>query len=753
MAYYDSVIGELLELHYGLVWLTHDQHAYGVDSHRLEVIREYAAREQAYVYYQLLTRRIFLREIAKIRHYQSMQKRETKAFLANLPEEGHRHFGRIVHKKTQEKVQTFRKEFFQYRLTYRDAPKWFAASAQWIGELDTFSSSIIDDHFHAMVVQHRKSQRELWWIVAIGGAALLTFFFLVYMLNMLLSRVEALLDDLRVASFAFASHEAMAITDVHGNILKVNKAFTAITGYTEKEVKGRNPNILQSGNHTKEFYQAMWQELLKNGHWRGEIQNRRKNGELYDEQLSITAIKDADRKTTHYISHFLDISDLKKAEAEARHQATHDFLTQLPNRKSMMTKLSEEYSRAQRHHYYDAFLFIDLDDFKKINDVYGHATGDQLLREVAQRIQDTVRAEDYTARISGDEFCVILMDLGNNKQEVAGSVSTVCAKLLHKLEQPYLIDRRSLNISASFGVKIFPDGDQAIETVISSADTAMYQAKDRGKNRFVFYDNDVEWRVRELAQMGEQLRTALEAGEGLVFYFQPKVDVATEAILGAELLVRWQHPTRGLLYPDTFLEAISNISMMPKLSEMALEAACRFMVENAETFTGTLAINATAYELRTDLFVQKTQEVIRRHGIDPSRIEIEILENDLIEDFDAVVDKMNVLKAFGLEFSIDDFGVGYSSINYLHSLPVDTLKIDRDFVIDLHEPKTQALVKVIIQFAKVFGLKTILEGIDELYQLEFARENGVEMYQGYYFSQAVDEKTFANMLAEKKKSN
>ena len=750
--YYSLINRELLDMYYGLLWLTRSQYSYGTDLYRLERIKEGAGMERAYIYNQLLTRRYFLREISMIRHLISIQTNETKMLMANMPEAARLRYKRIVTKKTHQKVQRFRKAFFQYKLTYRDAPEWFRISTERIDELEKLSIVTTDNYLDRMMTAKHQADRELYAILILAGFAFFAFVFLVYMLNRLLVRTENLLDDLRIASFAFDSHEAMAITDTHGTILKVNKAFTEITGYSSEEAVGQNPSILQSGEHSESFYREMWSHLFQEGYWRGEIINKRKNGERYEEQLSITAIKDAEGTVTHFISQFLDISDLKKAEAEALHQATHDFLTQLPNRKSMLQKLKEEYARAQRHHFLDAFLFLDIDDFKKVNDVYGHAVGDMLLVEVARRLQENIREEDYAARISGDEFCVILVDIGTSEQKAASAARKASAQLLQHLDKPYLIDDLSLSVGVSVGIKLFPDHNQEIEEVISNADTAMYQAKDRGKNRFVFYDRVIEQRVRELSELEGELRAALET-DALVFHYQPKVGVESGTIVGAELLVRWEHPVRGILYPDTFLEALQNISMMPRLSEMALETACRFLVTHKEDFKGTLSINVTATELRTDFFVQMTQNMIHQYGVDPGRIEIEILENDLIEDFDAVISRMNTLKEFGVKFSIDDFGIGYSSINYLYTLPADTLKIDRDFVLRLRDKKTQEMVNVIIKFAKVFGMKTVLEGVDETYQLDFAREHGASMYQGYYFSQAVDEQAFIAMLGGGEKTN
>jgi diguanylate cyclase (GGDEF)-like protein/PAS domain S-box-containing protein len=747
MRYYRRINQALLGMYYGLIQINPGAYAYGIDTYRLERIREFAGLERAYVYYTILLQQYSLQRIAKIRHYIDLQDSEFKTIKTHLTPEAKERFGRTVFSPHFSKpIAQMRQMFFQYRLTREDAPKWFRISTRRINELEQVSAEIMAENQRQMSDRYNRQRRDFRLMLFGAIIAFIVLAVLLYLLNRLLKHLRATMDDLRIASYAFDSHEAMAITDTDATILKINKAFTKITGYSAEEAIGKNPNILKSGRHSREFYQQMWHQLIEKGYWRGEIKNMRKNGEVYDEQLSITAIKDDEGKIIHYISQFLDISELKKAEAEARHQATHDFLTQLPNRSSLLEKLGEENARALRHDFVNAFIFADIDDFKKINDVYGHAAGDKLLREVSHRLRSNVRQEDYVARISGDEFGIILVEIGADEHEASTAARTACTKILNSLDRPYIINEVSVNIGVSLGIKLFPASEQSIEEVVTNADTAMYKAKERGKNRFVFFDHDIEWRVREMAKMESELQKVMDGEEGLVFYYQPKVDVHTQKIVGAELLVRWDHPQRGLLYPDEFLEALENIAMMPRLSEMALENACRFLVEYDDLFHGTLAINVTVKELRTDFFVQTVRSVVERYGIDPSRIELEILENDLIEDFEAVIIKINALREIGVRFAIDDFGVGYSSINYLYRLPIDSLKIDRAFVMRLHEEKTQELLRVILAFAKVFKLKTVLEGIDDMTQLQFAREQGADMYQGYLFSKAVTREAFVALL-------
>jgi len=749
MQYYRAINHELLDLVYGFLWLTRNQYAFGTDIYRLLWAKEHASLERIYVTDLLRSRRYFLGEISVIREMIAKQKNDIQMFVASFSPKLHTPYRRMVRVETEEQIQTLQQALFKYQLNYHDVPHWWQVSGQRLAQLDQFLAFISQTYLDRLLRQKAQTTHSRHLLEMLGLLVLLAMGVLIYFLLRLLRKEEAMLDDLRIASFAFDSHEGMAVTDADGTILKVNQAFSTITGYPPEEVLGQNPRILKSDKHPTEFYKAMWRSLTTEGYWSDEIINRRKNGEEYYEQLSITAIKDAQGVTTHYIVQFLDVSELKEIEKKVRYQAAHDSLTQLPNRRSMLEKLSCEHGRARRHHFYDAFLFIDVDDFKKVNDVYGHTVGDQLLATMADRLKGCIRSEDYAARISGDEFCIILTNISSDEQQAAQAARSATTKLFASLEQPYTLGGSTLHVSASVGIKLFPDQEKTIEEIINDADTAMYYAKEQGKNQFVFFDRAIEKRMQELEQMERELRSAIAQDEFL-FYYQPKVCIQTNRIVGAELLIRWNHPRRGLLYPGAFIDVLENASMLPEISHLALEQACRFIAENGTLFPGTLSINVSAQELRTDAYVQSVRSAITRHGIDPSRIEIEILENDLIEDFDAVVEKMNELRAFGVQFSIDDFGIGYSSINYLHTLPVDVIKVDRAFTIKLKESRTRELVKVIVNFARVFDIKIVLEGIDEPYQLDFARNESVEMYQGFLFSEAVDGATFHTMLTEGK---
>jgi predicted signal transduction protein with EAL and GGDEF domain len=342
---------------------------------------------------------------------------------------------------------------------------------------------------------------------------------------------------------------------------------------------------------------------------------------------------------------------------------------------------------------------------------------------------------------------VVLVEAAQTQSEAAEAARRVAETILSSLGEAFDLKRSRAHIGASIGIKLFPDTVHSVEEIIGQADAAMYKAKEQGKNRFIFFDKEIEKRMRELQQFEAELHQAIEKKE-IVFYYQPKVAFKSQKIIGGELMVRWEHPEKGLLYPDDFLEAFENLSLMARLSELALESACRMLADQRTHRLEALSINVTAYELRSTLFVQKVVEIVSRYDIDPHRIEIEILENDLIEDFDAVVENMNRLRAFGIRFSIDDFGVGYSSINYLNRLPVDTLKIDRKFVQNFNDPRIRSMIRLITRISKLFELTTVIEGVETREEFTTLSALHLDCFQGFYFSEAVDEERFIALLGE-----
>ncbi len=586
---------------------------------------------------------------------------------------------------------------------------------------------------------------SLYITLSLWTLSLFAFLFLFYKLKALVENERKLAEELRIASCSFDAHEAMAVTDADSTILRVNKAFVKTTGYSEEEVIGKKISILESSRHSREFYAQIWKKIQDAGHWKGEIYNRRKNGEVYPERLSVSAIKGEQGVTTHYIARFLDISELKRAESLALSRANFDFLTGLPNRKSMMTKLQEEYARAKRHHFYSAFLFIDLDDFKKVNDHFGHTVGDQLLKEVSNRLSFTLRTEDYAARISGDEFCIMLVEMGQSRERVAYGLGKVCQNIIDTLSVPYAINNHQVTIGVSMGVRIFPDGESGVNDVITHADAAMYKAKHGGKNRYFFYDEEIEAKINESKKLELELSRAIE-GEEFVFYFQPKIDIVSGAIAGAELLIRWQHPDRGLIEPEAFMHAIKDSKTLSMITLDALRKACHFIRLHGKTFSGTCSINVPARLLSMKDFSKQVENTIIGYAISATQIELEILENELIEDFHGIIANMRELKASGVKFSIDDFGVGYSSISYLKKLPIDSIKIDKKFVQEMSDPASRELIRAIIDISKIFGLLVIVEGIENEDQLQLIAQSGADQYQGYHFSEALSEEDFMKVL-------
>ena len=597
----------------------------------------------------------------------------------------------------------------------------------------------ISDAFHSL------NKVSLYVILLLWILSVLSFFLLLYKLKKLLKNEKRLTAELRIFSSSFDAHEAMAITDPNSTVLRVNEAFVHTTGYAEDEIIGKKISILKSSRYSKTFYTQMWKKIQGVGHWKGEIYNKRKNGEIYLERLSISAIRDEQGTITHYVARFLDISEFKKAENLALSRTNFDFLTGLPDRKSMMTKLQEEYARAKRHNFYSAFLFIDLDNFKKVNDYFGHAVGDALLQEVSSRLSHKIREEDYVARISGDEFCIILTEMGHSRERVGFGLGKICQNIIDNISAPYFINEHRVSIGASIGIKIFPDREGGVNEVITHADAAMYKAKHGGKNRYLFYDGEIERKINESEKLENEIAKAIE-DEAFLFYFHPKIDISSNKIAGAELLTRWQHPSKGLLGSEVFMHSIKETKMILIITINTLKKACQFIHAHRKSFSGTFSFNVPARLLSMPDFIELAENTIISYDISPSQIEFEILENEMIEDFHNIVANIQELKALGIKFSIGDFGVEYSSIGYLKKLPIDSIKIDKQFVLGMSDSASRELIKLIINISKVFGLLVIVEGIDSEEHLQLISESGADQYQGDYFSRPLCEQDFIASL-------
>ncbi len=743
--YYTKINAQLLKKIKSLGTLLNRLNKQSVAIYRLEELKEKTGLQRAYMYAYILSNNKHNDYIPKINSLIKAQKQYKKDFKTEASLNYLVYYNQSVSSILENSINKFIDEVIKQNNKNMNASHWFALSSKQINEYEILSIKIIDDYIKGVYSVYNDAKASLYttallWFLSIGSFVGLTF-----ILNKLLKKEEESSNELRIASYTFDSHEAMTITDVNGIILKVNQAFSDITGYEPSDVIGKNPRVLKSLKHTNEFYKNMWNQLHTVGKWSDEIYNKRKNGEIYLERLSITAIKDENNITTHYIAQFLDISDLKKAQEDAIHQAYHDFLTKLPNRKSMNKRLKEEFIKAKRHDFIHAFLFIDLDGFKSVNDNYGHGIGDKLLIAVSQKFITILREEDFVARMSGDEFAIMIFNIDKDEYEAAKDVKAVCEKIIRELSKPFYLDEYKINIGASIGVKLFPDGEKEIADVIHHADAAMYQAKQQGKNRFVFFDKAIELEIKQYNLLEEELKKAYE-NEEFVFYFQPKVDTNTMQIAGAEILLRWMHPIKGIQYPNTFLKVLKEIGMIPKISALAIHSASKFIKEHNDAFKGVISINIDSTELLSNDFIDNVKRIVNSYNIEPSCIELEILEGELIKDFDKMVIQINKLKDFGIKFSIDDFGTGYSSISYLQKLPVDTLKIDRHFMHDISNESNRKLVKIILEMAKEFNLATVVEGVETKSQLDLITQNNADQYQGYYFSKAIDEKAFQELI-------
>jgi len=711
----------------------------------LQNLKENTGLERAYIYHELLSAKQNRKIIATIKKVEKKQTLYKEQFTLNAPLKSILIFNNIYQYRIDEDINTLRKNFFSQQLQSKDAPKSFKLFTKKIDFFEKISSKILTQYIKSANKTYDHAMNALYFTATLWLLSLISLIGLTYLLRKLIINEEKYTEELRISAYTFDSHEAMTITDVKGTILKVNDAFTRITGYQASEVIGKNPSVLKSMKHGDDFYKEMWRQINTLGKWSDEIYNKRKNGEIYMERLSITAIKNDKDITTHYIAQFLDISDIKEMQEQAQHQADHDFLTGLLNRKSLIQRLHEEFVKAKRHDFIHAFMFIDLDKFKMVNDSYGHMIGDKLLMEVSKRLNNLLREEDILARMSGDEFAIVILNIEGNKSKVAKIVKDIATKIIEEINRPYFLDAYQITIGVSIGIKIFPDGEEDSHSVVVHADTAMYQAKHQGKNQFVFFDKNIEKKLKYFQMIETELYHAIENSE-FVFYYQPKVDVITHAIVGAEALIRWKHPKKGLLYPDAFLHIASEIGMSHKITLLVLEQVCQFLQNNQNIFKGTIAINIHANELLELNFEKEIISIIKNNAIHPSRIEFEITENELIKDFNAVIIKMKRLREFGIKFAIDDFGTGYSSITYLKKLPVDTLKIDKAFLDNLTNKSNQELIKLIINMAKNFNISTVIEGVESQNQLDFISKNGADIYQGYIFSKAIDEKEFLLLL-------
>ena len=540
------------------------------------------------------------------------------------------------------------------------------------------------------------------------------------------------LENLRITASVFdISQEAIMITDANNTIIDVNMAFSRITGYSRSEVIGKNPRILNSGQQKKSFYDAMWKSIKEQKTWRGEIWNRRKSGEIYPEMLSISVLCDIDGKAIRHVAMFSDISAIKTHEAELSRVAYFDALTGIPNRLLLADRMGHAIYQAARDKSIVAVCYLDLDGFKSINDSMGHATGDQVLIEVANRIEATVRGGDTVARLGGDEFVVLLVGLEHGEE-----CATTLERLLAAIFQPIMVNDNRCVVSASIGVSIYPLDNEDADTLLRHADQAMYVAKQIGKNRYHIYDPAMDVRARSQHEFLRSIRHALDQ-EQFVLYYQPKINLRTGELVGAEALIRWQHPERGLLSPGEFLKYVENTELDIEIGEwVAAKALAQMNIWQKSGLDVGVSINISGYHLESPNFTERLRQRLATYPDIPlGRLQIEVLETVALNDIFAVREIIGACRELGVSFALDDFGTGYSSLTYLSTLPVDTLKIDQSFVRDMLEDKgDMAIVQGIIVLANAFDRKIVAEGIETAGHYQALRDMECDVGQGYWIA-------------------
>ncbi|WP_236217945.1 bifunctional diguanylate cyclase/phosphodiesterase [Pseudomonas rhodesiae] len=548
-------------------------------------------------------------------------------------------------------------------------------------------------------------------------------------------------EKLQQAATVFESTaEGVLITDTRQNISAVNRAFSEITGYSEAEALGQTPRLLASGLHDSAFYAAMWHQLTTHGHWQGEISNRRKSGELYPSWLTISAVRNRDNVVTHFVAVFADISSLKLAQARLDYQAHHDPLTGLPNRTLFENRLQAALNGHQQTGKQGAVLFLDLDRFKHINDSLGHPVGDLLLKGIALRLKEQLRDIDTVARLGGDEFIILLPGLQHE-----GDAEHLANKLLACFTPPFQAGEHEFFISASIGTSLYPQDGTDVATLVKNADAAMYRSKAKGRNRVECYTRDLTVQAKERVALEHELRRAIERNE-CSLYYQPKLCLKTHALIGAEALIRWHHPTFGDVPPEHFIPLAEENGMILQIGDWVLEQACRQLHAWQGTFDdfGPLSVNLAGAQLRHPNLLPRIEQLLHDYRLEPGCLQLEITENFIMSQAEEALDVLHELKRLGVQLAIDDFGTGYSSLSYLKRLPLDFLKIDQSFVRGLpDDPHDAAIVRAIIALGHSMQFTIIAEGVENPAQQAFLADEGCEQMQGYIVSLPLPPELFA----------
>ncbi len=551
-------------------------------------------------------------------------------------------------------------------------------------------------------------------------------------------------ENLRQAAQVFSSTiEGVIITDANANIIRVNPAFERITGYSSEQVIGKNPRILQSGRQSQEVYRALWQSLLSDGHWSGEIWNQRADGSHYPSQITISAIKDESEVTTGYVCLFSDITQSKRSEARLEFLAHHDSLTGLPNRTLFKDRLSQALQHAKRKQTKVAVMFIDLDHFKNVNDSMGHTVGDELLKQVSDRLKQRIRDADTLARISGDEFILMIEDSPSVE-----STTNVLNKIMEAFSTPFELKRHQVLIHCSIGVSIYPEDAHDADELVSNADAAMYRAKDVGRNTYEFYTPEMTASALEHIFLEYALHNAIPQQQ-FVQYYQPQYQLDNLRLVGCETLIRWQHPLEGMISPLRFIPLAEQNGTIRDIDFWMLKTACQQgkIWHDAGLAIPRISVNMSGSQVQRENFAASVHEILHATNFPKDHLEIEVTESFVMQRPEVGIWQLQNLYEDGINIAIDDFGTGYSSLSYLKNLPVSKIKLDRSFITDITEDKdTLAIVRAITDLARSMGKTILAEGVETLEQAELLKELGCEQVQGFYFAKPGDLESMTKVL-------
>jgi diguanylate cyclase (GGDEF)-like protein/PAS domain S-box-containing protein len=539
--------------------------------------------------------------------------------------------------------------------------------------------------------------------------------------------------------------EAIVITDTDGIITSVNPAFCKITGYSSSEALGQHIDLITSDQHPPDFFLEQLKSIRETGFWRGEIWSQRANGEIYPAWVTISCARNDAGQLSNYVGVFSDISSIKQSQTKLEHLAHHDSLTNLPNRLLFEDRLQHAISQSKRQRQQLAVLFLDLDRFKNINDTLGHTMGDELLKEVAKRLQSILRAEDTAARLGGDEFTVLVENLEDPSQ-----AAVVAAKIQESFKTPYQIAGRELHITTSIGISIYPDDGLTVADLTKNADAAMYQAKEQGRNNYRYYTSELTRTAFERLLLETELRTAIEKDE-LLLYYQPQISLQTGEMTGAEAVLRWHHPRLGIIPPARFIPLAEESGLIHEIGHWVLKEACdqTYYLHRQGLFQGRMAINLSVRQIMQTDLILRFEQIIGESNCPPELLQLEVTEGIFMGQMQQSVPVLNVFKKLGVTIAIDDFGTGYSSLSYLKQLPIDKLKIDRSFIRDLpHDSDAIAITQAIISLGKNLALSIVAEGVETLAQQTLLQKMGCEEGQGYLYSPPVPSNAFEEMLLE-----